>query len=303
VNAEVSSLSAEYDLTICEVSGPQGEQGKLGDTGAQGVQGKLGDTGAQGVQGKLGDTGAQGVQGKLGDTGAQGVQGKLGDTGAQGDQGKIGETGAQGVQGKLGGQGVQGKLGDTGATGATGATGDQGVQGKIGETGAQGPTGPQGEQGDPADPPAGIGLDRILLAVSSDQTIGTAGIKFIGLGDTAGFHDDVAIPLPYGGSITDIVARTEAAFLSDTNKIRFEVWVQNTEGDPPEFTGLYCEVTQATFNGKGCIATRIPGTHAFSPLDSVSVRVINGPNQIPTNGTDWDGISTDVSVTIGIASD
>ncbi|MBE9549832.1 MAG: collagen-like protein, partial [Proteobacteria bacterium] len=89
----------EYDLTIGAVGpeGPQGVQGKLGDTGAQGVQGKLGDTGAQGVQGKLGDTGAQGVQGKLGDTGAQGVQGKLGDTGPQGVQGKLGDTGPQGV--------------------------------------------------------------------------------------------------------------------------------------------------------------------------------------------------------------
>jgi len=58
--------------------GPQGVQGKIGDTGAQGVQGKIGDTGAQGVQGKIGDTGPQG------DRGVQGVQGKIGDTGADG---------------------------------------------------------------------------------------------------------------------------------------------------------------------------------------------------------------------------
>ena len=93
MNAEAlgsSTQHALYDLTLGAVGpdGPQGVQGKLGDTRAQGVQGKLGDTGAQGVQGKLGDTGDQGVQGKLGDTGDQGVQGKLGDTGAQGVQGK-----------------------------------------------------------------------------------------------------------------------------------------------------------------------------------------------------------------------
>ena len=86
--------------------GPQGVQGKLGDTGPQGVQGKLGDTGAQGVQGKLGDTGAQGPQGKLGDIGPQGVQGKLGDTGAQGVQGKIGPAGADGAQGPQGDPGM-----------------------------------------------------------------------------------------------------------------------------------------------------------------------------------------------------
>ncbi len=111
----VTSIFAEYDLTICPIEGPQGPQGKLGDTGAQGPQGKLGDTGAQGVQGKLGD---------------QGVQGKLGD---QGPQGKLGAQGAQGKLGPQGDQGVQGKLGDTG---------DQGVQGKIGPQGEQGERGP-----------------------------------------------------------------------------------------------------------------------------------------------------------------
>ncbi|MDH3647824.1 MAG: collagen-like protein, partial [Gammaproteobacteria bacterium] len=116
----VMKTFSEYDLTICAVAGPQGPQGKIGETGAQGVQGKIGETGVQGVQGKIGETGAQGVQGKIGETGAQGTQGKIGDTGDQGVQGKIGETGAQGTQGKIG------------------ETGAQGVQGKIGGTGAQG---------------------------------------------------------------------------------------------------------------------------------------------------------------------
>ena len=146
-----------------------------------------------------------------------------------------------------------------------------------------------------------------MLAVSSDQTIGTAGIKFIGLGDTAEAHDDVAIPLPYGGSITDIVARTEAAFSGDFDKIRFEVWLQRTTvGSAPFFTGLFCEVISTTFNGMGCTTTVAPGSLpslSFSPVDSVSVKVINGPNQIPDGDIDWAGISTDVSATIGIASE
>ncbi len=144
-----------------------------------------------------------------------------------------------------------------------------------------------------------------MLAVSSDQTIGAAGIKFIGLGDTAGAHDDVAIPLPYGGSITDIVARTEAAFLDVTQKIRFEVWMQRTDGTVPFFTGLFCEVILSTFNGMGCITTVAPNSSAlliFFPVDSISVKVINGPNEIPIGGIDFNGISTDVSATIGIAS-
>ena len=134
-----------------------------------------------------------------------------------------------------------------------------------------------------------------MLAVSSDQTIGTSGIKFIGLGDNAGAHDEVAIPLPYGGSITDIVARTEATFVGAT-KIRFEVWLQTTDGSAALPTGLFCEVTVATFGGNGCIMTAAPGTHPFSPVDSVSVKVINGPGAS-------DGLATQVSATIGIASD
>jgi len=96
---------------ICAVGavGPQGVQGKLGNTGAQGAQGKLGNTGAQGAQGKLGNTGAQGAQGKLGNTGAQGAQGKIGNDGSQGVQGKEGDPGSpgdNGLNGVLIGKGV-----------------------------------------------------------------------------------------------------------------------------------------------------------------------------------------------------
>ena len=68
-------------------AGPQGPQGKIGDTGDQGPQGKIGDTGDQGIQGKVGDTGDQGIQGKVGATGPQGIQGKVGPAGADGADG------------------------------------------------------------------------------------------------------------------------------------------------------------------------------------------------------------------------
>jgi len=128
---------AEYDLTICPIGGPPGEQGKLGP---QGEQGKLGAQGEQGKLGPQGDQGKLGAQGEQGKVGAQGEQGKLG---AQGEQGKVG---AQGEQGKLGPQGDQGKVG---AQGDQGKPGPQGDQGKVGAQGDQGKPGPQGDQGKP----------------------------------------------------------------------------------------------------------------------------------------------------------
>ena len=199
--SDPTEIFGVYDLTICQPGeGPQGPQGKMGETGAQGVQGKLGETGAQGVQGKVGNTGAQGVQGKVGNTGTQGVQGKVGNTGAQGGQGvqgKVGNTGAQG------GQGVQGKVGNTGAQGG------QGVQGKVGNTGPQGPTGATGTSA-PLQ-------TTVFLALATDQTIGTTG-KYIGLGSQAGSHDNVSIVVPAGAGaeVTLFVAK-----VSQGNTARF----------------------------------------------------------------------------------
>ena len=77
----------EIDVTL-GVQGPQGEQGKLGNTGPpgeQGEQGKLGETGPPGT------TGPQGVQGKLG------PGGDTGPAGPQGEQGKLGPIGPPGT--------------------------------------------------------------------------------------------------------------------------------------------------------------------------------------------------------------
>jgi hypothetical protein len=191
-----------YDLTLGSI-GPQGSQGKQGDTGEQGPQGKIGDTGNQGPQGKMGDIGNQGPQGKSGDTGDQGVQGKLGDTGDQGVQGKLGDTGGQGVQGKLGDTGAQGVPGNTGATGT------QGVQGKLGDTGETGLQGPQGKQGDAGAPGAG-GIGSNLMCFGTDQTIGTSG-KHMGLGQQAGDHDSVGVISPFGADAQVLVLVVKAA--------------------------------------------------------------------------------------------
>ncbi len=68
-------------------------------------------------------------------------------------------------------------------------------------TGADGATGPQGPQGaGGATGPAGIGADRVLLALTCEKTsIGTgdncaSGIK-------SGLHDEVSIVLPFSGEI------------------------------------------------------------------------------------------------------
>lgn len=87
-------------VSLCKLSGPQGN---TGPTGAQGLQGITGPTGDTGVQGATGDTGPQGIQGNTGPTGDTGPQGIQGNTGAQGITGPTGATGATGPLGAAGG--------------------------------------------------------------------------------------------------------------------------------------------------------------------------------------------------------
>ena len=317
-----------YDLTIGAV-GPQGETGPAGPQGDAGIIGLIGLTGATGLTGEVGPQGIQGETGLTGDTGPQGEVGPQGETGLTGDMGPQGDVGPQGVQGETGltgDTGPQGEVGPQGIQGETGLTGDSGPQGSQGDTGLTGdvgpmgliglpgPMGPQGNQGEtgatgeqgPAGPEGPEGsFDRVNLPFSSDQTIGSGGIKFIGLGDTSGSHAVTALPLAYSGYVTNLVVRTSAAFLDDEDKIRFEVWLEKTDGSAPYFSGLFCEITKTSFNGKGCKVRTEPGDEALLAVEemySISVRVINGPDQIPDGSIDWDGIQTSVSALVGIAT-
>ena len=308
--------------------GPQGEVGATGPIGPMGPQGPQGDTGATGPIGPMGPQGPQGDQGPQGEVGATGATGPIGPMGPQGDQGPQGETGATGPQGPQGDQGPQGEVGATGPMGPQGPQGDQGPQGEVGatgpigpvgpmgpqgpqgETGATGPAGPQGPQGEQGpEGPAGSGpegtFDRVNLAFSSDQTVGSAGIKFIGLGDTSNEHEVAALPLAYSGYVTNLVVRTSAAFLADDEKIRFEVWLEKNDGSAPYFSGVFCEITKDTYLGKGCSVRIDPGTDSLMAIDvmySISVRVINGPDQIDDGSIDWSGIQTSVSALVGLAT-
>ena len=192
----------------------------------------------------------------------------LGAVGPEGPQGKIGDPSAPGPQG------VQGKLGDTGA---------QGVQGKLGPAGADGIPGAPGESGPVP------GKDRFAIALSADQTIGSNGIKFIGLGDTSNTHGVAAIPLPWGGVITDIVGRS-LEVCSGVENIVFEVWKQTLGVGPAVATAIKCTVVDGAFNGQGCKMSDLGVL--FDELDLVSVKVTN--NGCP---------STQVSAVIGFASE
>lgn len=119
-------------ISLCKLSGPQGNTGA---TGVQGIQG------IQGITGAKGDTGPTGPSGADGAIGPQGITGPTGAQGIQGVTGAVGPTGAQGIQGAIGPQGIQG------VTGSTGAQGIQGVPGATGTNGATGPTGPLGAAG------------------------------------------------------------------------------------------------------------------------------------------------------------
>ncbi len=229
-----------------------------------------------------GATGMTGMTGMTGDAGATGMTGMSGTDGTDGDAGATGATGASGTDGDAGA---------TGMTGMSGADGDDGAVGMTGMTGASGADGPV--------PPGGIGVDRVFIAFSSDQSIGAGKSEYNGLGNTGGDHEDVAIPLPYGGSITDIVGRTDTAFEGNEG-IRFEVWIQGTDDSAtnnktPQFTGLFCEVTEATFMGLGCAMRVDAGTIPFDVVDSVSVFVINGPG-------DSKGQQTIASASVGFAT-
>lgn len=146
-------------VSLCKLSGPQGN---TGPTGAQGVQG------LQGIQGITGDTGPQGIAGATGDTGPQGVQGIqgiTGNTGLQGIQGITGATGQQGIQGIQGPQGIQG------IAGATGDTGPQGIQGVPGVTGPTGPLGAaSGDLGGNYPNPTVIGLQTYAVSNTAPTT-------------------------------------------------------------------------------------------------------------------------------------
>lgn len=201
-NAPQSSLGLKGDLAIdgqsgklyvnasdswCEqgdITGPQGEQGVIGesgsriltaaglpapDTGANGdlaidifsgkyylkaldawqEQGDLtGPQGQQGMPGPIGEQGIEGQQGKIGERGARGPQGLAGVQGEQGLCGPAGLTGEQGLQGQAGEQGVQGEEGPQGLQGPAGEQGCQGQTGEQGPQGEQGLTGEQGSQGE-----------------------------------------------------------------------------------------------------------------------------------------------------------
>lgn len=67
--SEAHEAVANIELT----PGPEGPQGKKGDTGPRGPQGEKGDTGDTGPQGEKGDTGDTGPRGAKGDQGEPGA--------------------------------------------------------------------------------------------------------------------------------------------------------------------------------------------------------------------------------------
>jgi hypothetical protein len=125
--------------------------------------------------------------------------------------------------------------------------------------------------------------------LSADQTIGSSGVKFIGLGDTSNTHGVAAIPIPWDGYVTTIVGRSLEICDSGEN-IVFEIYLQSI-GQAEEATGIFCTIDgdDATWNGQGCINT-LP-EEAVAALDLISVKVTN--NGCP---------STQVSAVIGFAS-
>ena len=99
------------------------------------------------------------------------------------------------------------------------------------------------------------GRDRFVIAFSADQTIGSNGDKFIGLGDTSNTHGVAAIPLPWGGELSDLVGRSLEVCSGD-GQIVYTVWLQKI-GHDAEPTDLRCTIVAGdplppTYNGQAC---------------------------------------------------
>ena len=155
--------------------------------------------------------------------------------------------------------------------------------------GAAGPAGPEGPQGAPGVDPGPVpGFDRYAIALSADQTIGSNGDKFIGLGDTSNTHEVAAIPIPWDGHITTIVGRSSEQCTGDGTVV-FTFWLERVGGDPFA-TDIVCTISAGgPYEGQGCIASM--ESEDVMTLDLMSVHVDN--NGCP---------STQVSSVVGFAS-
>ncbi len=152
--------------------------------------------------------------------------------------------------------------------------------------------GPTGADGVDAAPGPRPGFDRFAIAFSADQTIGSNGDKFIGLGDTSNTHEVAAIPIPWGGYITTIVGRSSEV-CTGNGQVVFTVWLEPV-GEEPAATELVCTIEPGGpgdpyYGGQGCVATA--PTIFVGQLDLMSVHVDN--QGCP---------STQVSAVVGFAS-
>ena len=110
----------------------------------------------------------QGPQGERGEQGAQGERGERGEQGTQGPQGAQGERGEKGDTGERGPQGERGEKGEAGAQGERGEKGEKGEAGADGEKGERGAPGPQGEpgvEGPPAEIPASLEVEELIIRI------------------------------------------------------------------------------------------------------------------------------------------
>ena len=89
----------------------------------------------------------------------QGPQGEQGQQGIPGPQGEKGERGERGEQGTPGQQGEQGARGDSGLQGQRGEKGDRG------ERGEKGLRGDMGEEGPPAEIPASLQVEELIVRI------------------------------------------------------------------------------------------------------------------------------------------
>lgn len=126
-NGNVYRYTGTSWIIAYNITGSNGDSGKVGIVGLQGI------TGAQGLVGSIGAIGAQGITGAQGIAGAQGTTGTRGITGAQGPS-LNNPTGANGPGGAAGNAGVQGLTGLAGTPGAQGVTGAAGSGGSGGSS-------------------------------------------------------------------------------------------------------------------------------------------------------------------------
>lgn len=110
----------------CDIIGPTGIQGPVGENGY------IGGAGSPGAMGKIGP---YGINGQVGPDGLPGIN-------VIGIQGLSGEVGLIGPQGEDGIEGFPGEQGRNGITGEKGSVGSIGHQGKTGPNGPIGVTGP-----------------------------------------------------------------------------------------------------------------------------------------------------------------